>query len=145
MSFTGNREVKIVQKSVWQKQIFEMEEEMNRNNETYCQAEGLDEFNGSEDENVNEVEELNFEEINFQLLNEDDVKKYRFLNNDIAYKFYKMYGMKKGFGIRKYHTRRNKDGEIIWQSFFCDREGFRDKKMNWFGRGRREKRLDVVV
>ncbi|KAF1878253.1 hypothetical protein Lal_00046919 [Lupinus albus] len=54
-----------------------MEEEMNMNNETHCQAEGLDEFNGSEDENVNEVEELNFEEINFQLLNEDDVKKYR--------------------------------------------------------------------
>ncbi|KAF1868053.1 hypothetical protein Lal_00033994 [Lupinus albus] len=143
MCFTNNREVKIYQKSVWQ--IFEMEEEMNTNNETHCQAEGLHEFNGSEDENVNEVEELNFEEINFQLLNEDDVKKYRFLNNDIAYKFYKMYGMKKGFGIRKYHTRRNKDGEIIWQSFFCDREGFRDKKMNWFGRGRREKRLDVVV
>ncbi|KAF1863307.1 hypothetical protein Lal_00031306 [Lupinus albus] len=39
-----------------------------------------------------------------------------------------MYGMKKGFDIRKYHTRRNKDGEILWQSFFCDREGFRDKK-----------------
>ncbi|KAF1868274.1 hypothetical protein Lal_00018795 [Lupinus albus] len=77
MCFTGNREVKIYQKSVWQKQIFEMEEEMNTNNETHCQAEGLDEFNGSEDENVNEVEELNFEEINFQLLNEDDVKKYR--------------------------------------------------------------------
>ncbi|KAE9607022.1 hypothetical protein Lalb_Chr09g0325681 [Lupinus albus] len=56
---------------------------------------GLDEFNGSEDENVNEVEGLDFEEINFRLLNEDEVKKYRFLNNDIAYKFYKMYGMKK--------------------------------------------------
>ncbi|KAF1879522.1 hypothetical protein Lal_00005989 [Lupinus albus] len=129
MCFIGYREDKIVQKSVWLIfEIFEMEEEMNTNNETHCQAEGLDEFNGSEDENVNEVEELDFEEINFRLLNEDEVKKYRFLNNDIAYKFYKMYGMKKGFGIRKYHTRRNKDGEIIWQSFFCDREGFRDKK-----------------
>ncbi|KAF1885793.1 hypothetical protein Lal_00008533 [Lupinus albus] len=35
-----------------------------------------------------------------------------------------MYDMKKGFDIRKYHTRRDKDGEILWQSFF----GFRDKK-----------------
>ncbi|KAF1885732.1 hypothetical protein Lal_00002631 [Lupinus albus] len=102
-----------------------MEEELNVNNET---LEGLDDCNVSEEENVNEIEGLNFEEIDFRLLNEDEVKKYRFLNNEIAYKFYKMYGLKKGFGIRKYNTRRDKDGEILWQSFFCDREGFRDKK-----------------
>ncbi|KAF1870072.1 hypothetical protein Lal_00017652 [Lupinus albus] len=54
-----------------------MEEEMNTNNETHSQADGLDEFNGSKDENVNEVEGLDFEEINFRLLNEDEVKKYR--------------------------------------------------------------------
>ncbi|KAF1881210.1 hypothetical protein Lal_00023245 [Lupinus albus] len=102
---------------------YKMEEELNVNNET---LEGLDDCNGSEEENVNEIEGLDFEEIDFRLLNEDEVKKYRFLNNEIAYKFYKMYGMKKGFGIRKYNTRRDKDGEILWQSFFCDREGFRD-------------------
>ncbi|KAF1881818.1 hypothetical protein Lal_00042527, partial [Lupinus albus] len=62
-----------VQKSV----LHLMEEEMNTNNETHFEAEGLDEFNGSEDENVNEVEGLDFEEINFRLLNEDEVKKYR--------------------------------------------------------------------
>ncbi|KAF1863528.1 hypothetical protein Lal_00030572 [Lupinus albus] len=39
-----------------------------------------------------------------------------------------MYGIKKGFGIRKYHTCRDNGGEILWQTFFCDREGFRDKK-----------------
>ncbi|KAF1863060.1 hypothetical protein Lal_00018905 [Lupinus albus] len=89
---------------------------------------GIDECNGSEDENVNEVEGLDFEEIDFSLLNEDEVKKYQFLNNDITYKFYKMYAMNKGFGIRKYHTRRDKDGEILWLSFFCDKEGFGDKK-----------------
>ncbi|KAF1895052.1 hypothetical protein Lal_00022549 [Lupinus albus] len=105
--------------------ITEMEEELNVNNET---LEGLDDYNGSEEENVNEIEGLDFEEIDFRLLNEDEVKKYRVLNNEIAYKFYKMYGMKKGFGIRKYHIRRDKDGEILWQSFFCDIEGFRDKK-----------------
>ncbi|KAF1862985.1 hypothetical protein Lal_00018829 [Lupinus albus] len=36
--------------------------------------------------------------------------------------------MKKGFGIRKYNTCRDKDDEILWQTFFCDREGFRGKK-----------------
>ncbi|KAF1892731.1 hypothetical protein Lal_00042622 [Lupinus albus] len=102
-----------------------MEEELNVNNET---LEGLDDCNGSEEENVNKIEGLDFEEIDFRLLNEDEVKKYQFLNNEIAYKFYKVYGMKKGFNIRKYHTRRDNDAEILWQSFFCDREGFRDKK-----------------
>ncbi|KAF1884488.1 hypothetical protein Lal_00028365 [Lupinus albus] len=71
-----------------------MEEEMNINNEAHSRAEGLDECNVSEDENVNEVEELDFKEIDFRLLNEDEVKKYRFLNNDIAYKIYKMYGFR---------------------------------------------------
>ncbi|KAF1871055.1 hypothetical protein Lal_00020789 [Lupinus albus] len=102
-----------------------MEEEMNLNHEI---PEAVDEIDVSEDGNINEVEEFDFEEIDFGSLNEDEVKKYRFANNDIAYNFYKMYAMKKGFGIRKYHTRRDKDGEILWQSFFCDREGFRDKK-----------------
>ncbi|KAF1881554.1 hypothetical protein Lal_00021406 [Lupinus albus] len=96
-----------------------MEEELNVNNET---LEGLDDCNGSEEENVNEIEGLDFEEIDFRLLNEDEVKKYRFLNNEIAYKFYKMYGMKKGFGIRKYHTRRDKDDgcSIFDYSIFGD-------------------------
>ncbi|KAF1863243.1 hypothetical protein Lal_00014706, partial [Lupinus albus] len=65
-----------------------MEEEMNNNDETYCAE--MNVMVASEDENV----------------------------NDSVYKFYKMYGMKKGFGIRKYHTRRDKDGGILWQSFF---------------------------
>ncbi|KAF1876592.1 hypothetical protein Lal_00021150 [Lupinus albus] len=102
-----------------------MADEMNNNGENY---EGVDEIDVSEDGNINEAEEFDFEEINFGSLNEDEVKKYRFINNDITYNFYKIYGMNKGFGIRKYHTRRDKDGEILWQSFFCDREGFRDKK-----------------
>ncbi|KAF1862287.1 hypothetical protein Lal_00026813 [Lupinus albus] len=102
-----------------------MADEMNNNGENY---EGVDEIDVSEDGNINEGEKFDFEEIDFGSLNEYEVKKYRFLNNDIAYNFYKIYGMKKGFGIRKYHTRRDKDGEILWQSFFYDREGFRDKK-----------------
>ncbi|KAF1871079.1 hypothetical protein Lal_00020813 [Lupinus albus] len=51
-----------------------MEKELNVNNET---LEGLDDCNGSEEENVNEIEGLDFEEIDFRLLNEDEVKKYR--------------------------------------------------------------------
>ncbi|KAF1860259.1 hypothetical protein Lal_00037597 [Lupinus albus] len=123
-----------LEKSVWRDftyiykttlQTLWMEEEINLNHEI---PEAVDEIDVSENENINEVEEFDFEEIDFGSLNEDEVKKYRFANNDIAYNFYKMYGMKKGFGIRKYHTRRDKDSEILWQSFFCDREGFRDKK-----------------
>ncbi|KAF1884124.1 hypothetical protein Lal_00046411 [Lupinus albus] len=87
----------------------EMEDEINNNGENYFD-ETVNEFDVCEDENINETEEFDFEEIDFGSLNEDEVMKY------------------KGFGIRKYHTRRNKDGEILWQSFFCDIEGFRDNK-----------------
>ncbi|KAF1899668.1 hypothetical protein Lal_00019798 [Lupinus albus] len=105
----------------------------------------IDEIDVSEDGNIKEGEEFDFEEIDFGSLNEDEVKKYRFVNNDIAYNFYKMYGLKKEFGIRKYHIRRDKDGEILWQSFFCDREGFRDKKNELVRKMIQEKKRDVVV
>ncbi|KAF1870524.1 hypothetical protein Lal_00025626 [Lupinus albus] len=104
-----------------------MADEMNNNGENY---EGVDEIDVSEDGNINEGDEFDLEEIDFGSLDEDEVKKYRFLNNDIAYNFYKMHGMKKGFGIRKYHTSRDKDGEILWQSFFVIERDLGIRKMN---------------
>ncbi|KAF1869910.1 hypothetical protein Lal_00017487, partial [Lupinus albus] len=43
------------------------------------------------------------------------------IHNDIAYNFYKIYALKKRFDIRKYHTRRDKDGfrdnknDLFWK------------------------------
>ncbi|KAF1878361.1 hypothetical protein Lal_00047028 [Lupinus albus] len=51
-----------------------MEDEMNNNGENY---EGVDEIDVSEDENINEGDEFDYEEIDFGSLNEDEVKKYR--------------------------------------------------------------------
>ncbi|KAF1873789.1 hypothetical protein Lal_00029495 [Lupinus albus] len=58
-----------------------MEEEMNLNHEI---PEAVDEIDVSEDENINEVEEFDFEEIDFGSLNEDEVKKYSMTETDIA-------------------------------------------------------------
>ncbi|KAF1893291.1 hypothetical protein Lal_00001747 [Lupinus albus] len=54
--------------------FIEMADEMNNNGENY---EGVDDIDVSEDGNINEVEEFDFEEIDFGSLNEDEVKKYR--------------------------------------------------------------------
>ncbi|KAF1866362.1 hypothetical protein Lal_00024372 [Lupinus albus] len=51
-----------------------MADEMNNNGENY---EGVDEIDASEDANVNEGYEFDFEEIDFGSLNEYEVKKYR--------------------------------------------------------------------
>ncbi|KAF1864606.1 hypothetical protein Lal_00039236 [Lupinus albus] len=51
-----------------------MADEINNNGENY---EGVDEIDVSEDANINEGEEFDFEEIDFGSLNEDEVKKYR--------------------------------------------------------------------
>ncbi|KAF1865216.1 hypothetical protein Lal_00004590 [Lupinus albus] len=51
-----------------------MEEVMNMNHEI---PEAEDEIDVSEDGNINEGEEFDFEEIDFGSLNEDEVKKYR--------------------------------------------------------------------
>ncbi|KAF1874521.1 hypothetical protein Lal_00029948 [Lupinus albus] len=70
-----------LEKSVWQcvtslekskttLQRLWMEEEMNLNHEI---LEAVDEIDVSEDENINEVEEFDFEEIDFGSLNEDEV------------------------------------------------------------------------
>ncbi|KAF1883269.1 hypothetical protein Lal_00030375 [Lupinus albus] len=54
--------------------LTKMTDEMNINGENY---EGVDEIDVSEDGNINEAEEFDFEEIDFGSLNEDEVKKYR--------------------------------------------------------------------
>ncbi|KAF1867400.1 hypothetical protein Lal_00049829 [Lupinus albus] len=51
-----------------------MEEEMNMNHEI---PEAVDEIDVSEDGNINEGEEFDFEQIDFGSLNEYEVKKYR--------------------------------------------------------------------
>ncbi|KAF1888950.1 hypothetical protein Lal_00036663 [Lupinus albus] len=53
----------------------EHEGEMNNNAENYCD-EAVYEIDVSEDENMNETYEFDFEEIDFGSLNEDEVKKY---------------------------------------------------------------------
>ena len=55
--------------------------------------------------------------INFKVMSCGDVKKYSFLNLEVAYTFYNMYGRVNGFSARKNKVVRSKGGDILQQSF----------------------------
>ncbi|XP_057418810.1 protein FAR1-RELATED SEQUENCE 5-like [Lotus japonicus] len=51
--------------------------------------------------------------------------KFPFPNREVAYEFYNLYAMVKGFAVRKNKILRNKKGDVVQLSFVCFREGFR--------------------
>jgi hypothetical protein len=108
---------------------------------------------GDEASDSNNVDEGNTEEaqmlvkmseiahIDFSSLIEDDVKQFHFSDLEIAFSFYDMYAKVKGFGARKDSILRNKHGEIVQQTFVCDKEGYRQEKfVNMDNRKRKPKR-----
>ena len=74
-------------------------------------------------ENVDSVCKMDFKSVSV-----DDVKKYEFGNLDIAYGFYNVYAKLNGFSIRWYKVGRSADGSILWQTFVCCNEGYREAK-----------------
>ncbi|XP_057430837.1 protein FAR1-RELATED SEQUENCE 5-like [Lotus japonicus] len=51
--------------------------------------------------------------------------KFQFCTRDVAFEFYNLYALVKGFAARKNKILRNKKGEVVQQSFVCFRQGFR--------------------
>ncbi|XP_039690635.1 protein FAR1-RELATED SEQUENCE 5-like [Medicago truncatula] len=70
----------------------------------------------------------NFEKINFKELTYDEIMMYHFPDRVVAFKFYNMYGCAHGFAGRRSRVVKNKDGDVIQQSFVCHREGLRDAR-----------------
>ncbi|XP_057431809.1 protein FAR1-RELATED SEQUENCE 5-like [Lotus japonicus] len=58
-------------------------------------------------------------------LSNEAALKFQFCNREVAFEFYNLYAMGKGFAARKNKILRNKKGDVVQQSFVCFREGFR--------------------
>jgi len=66
-----------------------------------------------------------FDKINFNELSFDEIMMYHFLDRVVAFKFYNMYVCLHGFAGRRSRVVKNKDGNVIQQTFVCHREGHR--------------------
>lgn len=90
-------------------------------------------FDGSCDIDTREVVTYvdNMEDIlmiNMKELSIDDIMSFSFANVRIAFSFYNWYANLNGFGARKSNVLKNKDGEIVQQTFVCFREGYRQDR-----------------
>ncbi|KAK7289647.1 hypothetical protein RIF29_03446 [Crotalaria pallida] len=66
--------------------------------------------------------------VNFtKVCDADDMKKFRFADNELAYAFYNTYGLVVGlFSVRKRKMRRNESGIVVRLYFSCSCEGYRN-------------------
>ncbi|XP_057457089.1 protein FAR1-RELATED SEQUENCE 5-like [Lotus japonicus] len=76
-------------------------------------------------------------------IDEIEMKKFNFLNRQVAYDFYNFYARVKGFSIRKSKVLRNKKGEIVRQDFVCHKEGFREEKNRKRENRKRETKVET--
>ncbi|RYQ84074.1 hypothetical protein Ahy_B10g102969 [Arachis hypogaea] len=81
--------------------------------------------------------------IDFVNFSEEEVRRFNFVDDDIAFEFCQQYAKHHGFGVR--HSRSEKCGEVrIRQEFVCHRQGYRSPKFysipNWQKRPRAETR-----
>ncbi|XP_057415359.1 protein FAR1-RELATED SEQUENCE 5-like [Lotus japonicus] len=75
--------------------------------------------------------------VNFKILNGNNLKMYRFSSREVAFLFYNMYARVKGFSARKDKLLRDKNRQIIQQNFVCHKQG---RRTNIFGDERTRKR-----
>ncbi|XP_057430316.1 protein FAR1-RELATED SEQUENCE 5-like [Lotus japonicus] len=73
----------------------------------------------------------------------NEMKKFHFLNRQVAYEFYNFYARVKGFSIRKSKIFRNKKGVIVRQDFVCHKEGFREEKNRMRENRKRETKVET--
>ncbi|XP_057444350.1 protein FAR1-RELATED SEQUENCE 5-like [Lotus japonicus] len=81
--------------------------------------------------------------INFITLTFEDMKKYRFLNRNLAYDFYNMYARFNGFSARQSAVKKNFKKEIVQQNFVCHKQGHREDRFGEDGIRKREPRRDI--
>jgi len=65
------------------------------------------------------------ERINFKEIGSDEIMRYHFPDRLVAFKFYNLYGCVRGFSGRRSRVVKNKDGDVVQQTFVCHREGLR--------------------
>jgi hypothetical protein len=63
--------------------------------------------------------------INFKEIGSDEIMRYHFQDRLVAFKFYNLYGCVRGFSGRKSRVVKNRDGDVVQQTFVCHREGYR--------------------
>lgn len=85
---------------------------------------------------VNGIKELS--RINFEAMSLENLMRYHFSDTHVAFMFYNWYGSSHGFAAWKSRVVRNKNLDVIQQSFVCHREGFRDEKCTDYLEKRRE-------
>ncbi|XP_057426359.1 protein FAR1-RELATED SEQUENCE 5-like [Lotus japonicus] len=90
---------------------------------------------------IDSVEDMG--NINFVTLTFEDMKKYRFLNRNVAYDFYNMYARFNGFSTRRSVVKKNFKGEIVQQNFVCHKQGHREDRFGGDGVRKREPRRDI--
>ncbi|KAK7287559.1 hypothetical protein RIF29_00840 [Crotalaria pallida] len=66
-----------------------------------------------------------FDKLDLRIITEADVWKMQFVDNEVAFEFYRRYAKKRGFDVRRNQLKRGKNGNLLWQSFACSNQGFR--------------------
>jgi hypothetical protein len=66
--------------------------------------------------------------IDLQNFRVADVRKYEFVGLDVAYMFYCWFAKFSGFSVRKGQVVKNRDGNILQQTFLCSCAGFREDR-----------------
>ncbi|XP_057452575.1 protein FAR1-RELATED SEQUENCE 5-like [Lotus japonicus] len=106
------------------------EQEVPNGDEESMTPQGLEEMseNGGDEDVHEEVVVINGMDdlLNYDLknLSTEAAMKFEFPNREVAFEFYNLYAMVKGFAARKNKILRNKKQEVVQQSFVCFREGF---------------------
>lgn len=87
------------------------------------------EEDSNSDQNQNEevvIDDVNdFLTVDLFTLSNDDISKFRFGSLEVAYKFYCWFEKMNGFAVRKDQIVKNKNGEVLQQTFVCNLQGFR--------------------
>ncbi|KAK7288512.1 hypothetical protein RIF29_01973 [Crotalaria pallida] len=66
--------------------------------------------------------------IMFDMLTKENMTKFHFASLEIAFQFYNEYAKAMGFSVHKHKSGRNSNGELMWKSFVCSRQGFKEAK-----------------
>jgi hypothetical protein len=59
------------------------------------------------------------------LLEYDQIVKTTFSSENEGFEFYKSYALKKGFGVRRWNSKKDKDNNQVWlRTIVCCQQGF---------------------
>lgn len=71
---------------------------------------------------------VNLKNVNLKEISSDEIMRYHFLDREVEFNFYNLYGYVNEFFGRKCRVVNNKDDEIVQQTFVCHRDFVSDSK-----------------